>query len=87
MKVGSLVECVKTPREPFINVIYPVKGKIYTVRGFHISGNSVYVQEIDNSSESCRTPSGSEPGFVFPFFVEVLPPMEISVESLIHQNA
>ena len=83
MKVGSLVECVKSPRNPYDVVKYPSKGKIYTIRGIHISGGSVYLEEICNLKVSHLTPSKREPGFIFEYFRELQPPMTISVESIL----
>lgn len=83
MRIGSIVECIKTPKEPFDLVIYPVKGNLYTIRGIHQSGGSVYLEEICNKKISHLTPSKREPGFVFGYFRELLPPMEINIEAII----
>jgi hypothetical protein len=88
MKTGQYVECISDFTVDFKNyqhlgVKLPVKGKIYTVRGFHVSGEHIYLVEIINSKESYKDGYG-EPAFhKDDFRLLVLP----SIKELMYETA
>lgn len=85
MKVGSIVECVNDSIDSTYAVavkqsgqIFPVKGKIYTVRGFQSTQlSNIYLEEIVNSPLKHLGGIIIEVGFRSDRFRELLPPIEI----------
>lgn len=85
MKVGSLVECIKSfefATKELREV--PKKGKIYSIRtiGKGVARkNKTFVRLEEVVNPVVR---GIEPQFYIEAFREVVPPMSISVEEIIH---
>lgn len=83
MRVGSLVEVV-TEFPNCYGICTPIKGPIYTVRGFHpLCELGIWLEEIDNSLHANRTEGGMEPSFDSRQFRELLPPMSINLEEIL----
>lgn len=89
MQVGSLVECIKADGFDKNIGIYnklPVKGKIYTIRGFSEgSPAGVWLEEIVNPEHHYIDGFG-EVSFNINRFKELMPPMSISVESVLEEE-
>lgn len=86
MKIGSLVECIKQMGRT--DMAIPIKGKIYTVGdiGTHVAYGGeigVLLDEVHNRQHSqykkeyCFRPTS---------FRELLPPMQISIESIFEKE-
>lgn len=88
MKVGSLVEylganltefekyCVS-----FYGLTLPVKGEIYTVRGFY-NDKTLLLEEIVNPQAKFKSGETKEPGFQTRLFREIQPPMDEEIAEL-----
>lgn len=88
MKIGSLVECIddKFP-QTVIKYNLPKLGKVYTLRGFlNCSiGVGVYLEEIINDKMQYREMYG-EKSFLISRFRELLPPISININEIIHED-
>jgi hypothetical protein len=94
MEIGSIVECINDNWSYHdARIKMPVKGKLYTVIGFcdYPKGRGIYIEECAGLIGVCRL--GSNVPYKFdltPFLqsrlVEMLPPMDIEVESNIAQE-
>lgn len=86
MEVGSLVELINDKWISRSAINRPVKGKVYTVREL-FEDDGLRLEEVINEPVVCETTSGlkvfAEPGFVTSRFRELLPPMDISIESIL----
>lgn len=82
MKIGSLVECID---DVFDNIVLqfhdklPIKGKIYTIRGFI---NGVLLEEIKSKTNPWHN---HEQQFRISRFREILPPISIEIEAIIEK--
>lgn len=89
MKVGSLVELVDDTWSYSNGAkIYPVKGKIYTVRELFMgsSGNpGLRLEEIINPLVGYHF-GIKEPGFRCYRFRELMPPTSISIDEILEQE-
>lgn len=93
MKVGSLVELVYDnwyllEKLSKLGVVYPVKGKIYTIREivFSQEGCGVLLEEIINPKIHNTRNGMVEHGFRIERFRELLPPMQISIEEILEET-
>lgn len=90
MRVGSLVECIKTMSCNY-NVVMPKIKSIYTIRDVkkfdcvNFSGIGILLEEIVNAKFKFVT-GLEEPYFHIEFFRELLPPIEISIENILEKE-
>lgn len=92
MQVGSLVKCIgKFLGEAGQHGLFipPVYGNDYVVRSIEFSESDhayIRVEEIINKPQIWPDGSYSEAQFDIDGFVEILPPMDISIEELIKET-
>lgn len=92
MKIGSLVECINHLGIDLPSWYKkPISGSNYTVTGFYQGGRGlgIFIEECEDDIY-CVHKDGSKVLMPSPFlmsrFREVLPQMEISIESIIQQD-
>ena len=79
MGIGSLVELID---DKWIGIypphlIFPVKGEIYTVRGFDNKYPAIYLEEIVNPEMMFPTGEYGELSFLIRRFRELVPPIDV----------
>lgn len=95
MQVGSLVKCIGTfyggPGRDGL-FVSPIVGNIYTVRainegyGEEIGHQFITLTELVNPPQIWPNGKYAEAQFDIDGFVEILPPMDISIEELIKET-
>jgi hypothetical protein len=94
MQQGSIIKCINDnfeEKNSLYGEVLPVRNEIYVVRDILLKGECLHLEEIINPPGYYFHPEVgavvlAECGFNVIRFVELLPPMEISIESLIEEE-